>query len=116
MPCPATRARSIAWDHASRRSRDRKIAALTSGGFPAAQMHDPGEIRWCSRPLSCQNGALHMMPEVIVSSGKTIGVLTSGGDCAGLNAVIRAVVARAILGYGWRVLGLHQGTHGLLRR
>jgi ATP-dependent phosphofructokinase / diphosphate-dependent phosphofructokinase len=51
-----------------------------------------------------------------VSSVKTIGVLTSGGDCAGLNAVIRAVVARAVLGYGWRVLGLHQGTHGLLRR
>lgn len=47
---------------------------------------------------------------------KTIGVLTSGGDCAGLNAVIRAVVARAIQGYGWRVIGLHQGTHGMLRR
>jgi len=47
---------------------------------------------------------------------KTIGVLTSGGDCAGLNAVIRAVVARAVLGHGWRVLGIHQGTHGLLRR
>jgi 6-phosphofructokinase 1 len=47
---------------------------------------------------------------------KTIGVLTSGGDCAGLNAVIRAVVARAVLGYGWRVLGLHQGTQGLLKR
>jgi Phosphofructokinase len=57
-----------------------------------------------------------VVPEVIVSSGKTIGVLTSSGDCAGLNAVIRAVVARAVLGYGWRVLGLHQGTHGLLRR
>ena len=47
---------------------------------------------------------------------KTIGVLTSGGDCAGLNAIIRAVVARAILGYGWRVLGIHHGTHGLLAR
>ncbi len=43
-------------------------------------------------------------------------MLTSGGDCAGLNAVIRAVVARAVLGHGWRVLGIHQGTHGLLRR
>jgi len=51
-----------------------------------------------------------------MTSPKTIGVLTSGGDCAGLNAVIRAVVARAVLGYGWRVLGIHQGTHGLLRR
>jgi len=47
---------------------------------------------------------------------KTIGVLTSGGDCAGLNAVIHAVVARAVLGHGWRVLGIHQGTQGLLRR
>jgi 6-phosphofructokinase 1 len=47
---------------------------------------------------------------------RTIGVLTSGGDCAGLNAVIRAVVARAVLGFGWRVLGIHQGTQGLLRR
>ncbi|HEX3974325.1 MAG TPA: ATP-dependent 6-phosphofructokinase [Stellaceae bacterium] len=47
---------------------------------------------------------------------KTIGILTSGGDCAGLNAVIRAVVARAILGYGWRVFGIRQGTQGLLKR
>ncbi|HEY0183355.1 MAG TPA: ATP-dependent 6-phosphofructokinase [Rhodopila sp.] len=46
----------------------------------------------------------------------TLGVLTSGGDCAGLNAVIRAVVARAVQGYGWRVLGIRQGTQGLLRR
>lgn len=48
------------------------------------------------------------------SSIKTIGVLTSGGDCAGLNAVIRAVVHRAIQGYGWRVLGIHDGTRGLM--
>ncbi len=50
------------------------------------------------------------------SPGKTIGLLTSGGDCAGLNAVIRAVVARAIQGYGWRVYGIRHGTMGLLRR
>lgn len=50
-----------------------------------------------------------------LSASKTIGLLTSGGDCAGLNAVIRAVVARAILGYGWRVVGIHNGTQGLLR-
>ena len=51
-----------------------------------------------------------------MSATKTIGVLTSGDDCAVLNAVIRAVVTRAILGYGWRVLGIHQGTRGLLKR
>ncbi|MGO1118478.1 ATP-dependent 6-phosphofructokinase [Rhodovibrionaceae bacterium A322] len=45
---------------------------------------------------------------------KKIGLLTSGGDCAGLNAVLRAVVHRAIEGYGWEVVGLHKGTAGLL--
>ncbi len=47
---------------------------------------------------------------------KRIGVLTSGGDCAGLNAAIRAVVQRAIQGYGWQVIGVHEGTKGLLDR
>lgn len=46
---------------------------------------------------------------------KTIGILTSGGDCAGLNAVIRAVV-HAAGAKGWRVLGIHNGTHGLLEK
>ncbi|MFP4314119.1 MAG: ATP-dependent 6-phosphofructokinase [Alphaproteobacteria bacterium] len=44
---------------------------------------------------------------------KTIGILTSGGDCAGLNAVIRAVVFRADQ-LGWSVLGIETGTAGLL--
>jgi len=47
---------------------------------------------------------------------KRIGVLTSGGDCAGLNAVIRAVTQRAIHGYGWQVLGIHDGTRGFMER
>ncbi len=47
---------------------------------------------------------------------KRIGILTSGGDCAGLNAVLRAVVFRAIQGYGWEVIGIRQGTEGLLAR
>ena len=48
-------------------------------------------------------------------AAKTIGILTSGGDCAGLNAVIRAVVHRA-QHYSWRVLGIRDGTMGLLER
>ncbi|WP_017326944.1 ATP-dependent 6-phosphofructokinase [Synechococcus sp. PCC 7336] len=43
-----------------------------------------------------------------------IGILTSGGDCAGLNAAIRAVVHRAIHGYGWEVMGIRNSTCGLL--
>jgi 6-phosphofructokinase 1 len=46
---------------------------------------------------------------------RTIGVLTSGGDCAGLNAALRAVVRRAH-GLNLRVLGIRQGTAGLMAR
>ncbi|MBX2834643.1 MAG: ATP-dependent 6-phosphofructokinase [Micavibrio sp.] len=46
---------------------------------------------------------------------KKIGILTSGGDCAGLNAVMRAVVFRARL-LGWTVIGIQNGTAGLLER
>ena len=41
-----------------------------------------------------------------------IGVLTGGGDCPGLNAVIRAVVRKAIVGYGWEVYGIKNGWAG----
>ncbi len=46
---------------------------------------------------------------------KRIGILTSGGDCAGLNAVIRAVV-HAASKLGWEVVGIEDGTAGLLER
>ncbi len=46
---------------------------------------------------------------------KKIGILTSGGDCAGLNAVIRAVTLRATNEYGWKVFGLRDGTLGLMK-
>jgi 6-phosphofructokinase 1 len=47
---------------------------------------------------------------------KRIGILTSGGDCAGLNAVIRAVTLRAHHGHRWNVMGIRYGTLGLLAR
>ena len=45
-----------------------------------------------------------------------IGILTSGGDCAGLNAAIRSVVHRAVGTYGWEVYGISKSTQGLLQR
>jgi len=42
-----------------------------------------------------------------------IGLLTGGGDCAGLNAVIRAAVKRAEE-YGWEVVGIRYGWSGLI--
>jgi 6-phosphofructokinase 1 len=44
---------------------------------------------------------------------KRIGILTSGGDCAGLNAAIRSVVHTAH-GEGWETIGIINGTAGLL--
>lgn len=47
-----------------------------------------------------------------MNNTKKIGVLTSGGDCSGLNAVIRAVV-NAASQKGWEVYGILNGTDGL---
>ncbi len=46
---------------------------------------------------------------------KRIGILTSGGDCAGLNPAIRAVVYHART-YNWEVVGIRQATQGLMER
>ena len=46
---------------------------------------------------------------------KKIGILTSGGDCGGLNAVVRAATLRAINKYQWKVFGIRDGTLGLLK-
>ena len=47
---------------------------------------------------------------------KRIGILTSGGDCSGLNSAIRAITLHAIQHYGWEVFGIQKGTSGLIRR
>lgn len=43
-----------------------------------------------------------------------IGILTSGGDCPGINATIRGVCKTAINHYGMEVYGIHSGFRGLL--
>lgn len=44
---------------------------------------------------------------------KKIALLTGGGDCPGLNAVIRAFTRSAILNYGYEVIGYKFGYRGL---
>lgn len=44
---------------------------------------------------------------------KRIGLITSGGDCAGLNAAIYGVVQAASGREGWDVIGVRYGTRGL---
>jgi phosphofructokinase-like protein len=43
-----------------------------------------------------------------------VGVLTGGGDCPGLNAVIRAVVRKGEIEYGDELLGIADGWRGLM--
>ncbi|MGH3096280.1 MAG: 6-phosphofructokinase [Streptosporangiales bacterium] len=43
-----------------------------------------------------------------------VGVLTGGGDCPGLNAVIRSVVRKGVDGYGYEIVGFRDGWRGPL--
>lgn len=45
---------------------------------------------------------------------KTIGILTGGGDCPGLNAVIRAAVRKGITAYRYRFRGILKGWKGMM--
>jgi phosphofructokinase-like protein len=45
-----------------------------------------------------------------------VGILTGGGDCPGLNAVIRAAVRKGLRDYCWRFTGLRDGWKGLLEK
>ena len=45
---------------------------------------------------------------------KTVGILTGGGDCPGLNAVIRAAVRRGMTTHGHRFKGILKGWKGMM--
>ncbi len=45
---------------------------------------------------------------------KTVGILTGGGDCPGLNAVIRAAVRKGISHYVYRFRGVQKGWKGMM--
>ena len=57
--------------------------------------------------------SLHSPAPLPPATKPRIGLLTSGGDCAGLNAVIRAVVLHGTQ-LGFDIIGIQDGTHGLL--
>ncbi|MDR2388630.1 MAG: 6-phosphofructokinase [Tannerellaceae bacterium] len=45
-----------------------------------------------------------------------IGILSSGGDCPGINATIRGVGKTAIMHYQMEVIGIHNGFSGILQK
>ena len=50
------------------------------------------------------------------SKPRTIGILTAGGDCPGINAAIRGVGKTAIVKYGMKVIGISDGYTGLINK
>jgi len=52
--------------------------------------------------------------QLLPMSLKRVGILTGGGDCSGLNAVIRAVTRSAIITHEAEVIGIEQGFEGLI--
>jgi phosphofructokinase-like protein len=46
---------------------------------------------------------------------KKIGILTSGGDCAGLNTALWSATIHGTENYQWDIVGIRQGTTGLLK-
>src|SRR5262249_4436576 len=57
--------------------------------------------------------AWRVKPVTRIFMAQKIGVVTGGGDCPGLNTVIRAV-AKAATQQGWENVGIHGGYEGLL--
>jgi phosphofructokinase-like protein len=55
-------------------------------------------------------------PGVKMKKIRKLGILTGGGDCPGLNAVIRAVVHTACRDYGLEVCGIVDGYAGLIHK
>src|SRR5215208_5050574 len=64
--------------------------------------------------LALRHHRRHSPPASRRHSTMRIGVLTAGGDCPGLNAVIRSVVHRAVTQYDDEVIGFEDGYAGLL--
>src|SRR5437868_11958210 len=68
-------------------------------------------------PLFCQKSGTHLIAAGLSCQYHRcmkIGILTGGGDCPGLNAVIRAVVRKGIFHYEDEFVGFLEGWRGVL--
>jgi 6-phosphofructokinase 1 len=57
---------------------------------------------------------VHLSKEEFHMKKKRIAILTGGGDCPGINAVIRAVAKKAIYEKSMEVIGIEDGYQGLI--
>ncbi|HEX2120112.1 MAG TPA: 6-phosphofructokinase, partial [Thermoanaerobaculia bacterium] len=63
--------------------------------------------------VNAQHGERH---RIVSAAMKRIGILTGGGDCPGLNAVIRAAARTLIRDHDLEVVGIQLGFEGLLTK
>ncbi|MDX2128905.1 MAG: ATP-dependent 6-phosphofructokinase [Chloroherpetonaceae bacterium] len=59
-------------------------------------------------------GSSEQLSGEIQKNIKTVGILTSGGDCSGLNATLRAAVKTLLADYGVKVIGYRDGFRGMI--
>lgn len=64
--------------------------------------------------LYCNHYTCREIVSVKKSKSRCIGILTSGGDCPGLNAAIRGIAKTAFQQYGMKVIGIKDGFRGLV--
>jgi len=86
-------------------------------------VHNPFFVGHGDQSPSTSTEHLHSRHQRIGQKGghpmkmqKRVGILTGGGDCPGINAVIRAVAKKAIDDKGMGVIGIEDGYHGLVNR
>ena len=78
-------------------------------------MSVPPEARSCAfepHPESIRAHAVAATNAMYVPALMRFGVLTGGGDCPGLNAVIRAIVRKGVDHHGHAILGFRDGWRG----
>src|SRR5207247_11017665 len=96
------------------------VSPMTMPAPTSAQSQKPTQpMRRDSGRVACGctvTSTLYVRPREASRLGrmaKSLGILTGGGDCPGLNAVIRAVVRRADAA-GWDVVAVREGWRGLV--
>src|SRR5439155_5370206 len=108
----------------ARPARARTARRQVSGLFRGYCKPEPA-VQWPGRrsggigrraglKIRCPSGRVGSSPTFGISiAGMRVGVLTGGGDCPGLNAVIRAA-GRRVMTRGGEVIGVREGWKGLV--
>jgi ATP-dependent phosphofructokinase / diphosphate-dependent phosphofructokinase len=91
---------------------DKAAKAAKAGSSGAQEL--PEEELLVSRPANVVRSFLARVLGTARLCPMRVGVLTGGGDCPGLNAVIRAIVRRGIQEYGLEFVGFRDGWRGPL--